>query len=245
MGSTMIHPTTGLHALGMVGGRPVWPIMGCAPDDPPVGDQGQQLPSSDGQQDGQRPDGVSEEEWAALGDPGRRALERERRTAREERRTRERLEQQLRERDQQQQNPPAPPAPETPGKGGKPGDTDVQALIDRAVQAALRPVLEQQAATAAERIRDRAQAIAAQVLHNPADAAVHLDLTTMVTASGDPDEQAIRDGLARLIEDRPYLAKPRDGRRAAEGSGQGAGSSTSQTLQQRTQAVLERMKTYG
>lgn len=29
-----IHPRTGLTAVGIVGGRPVWPIMGASPDDP-------------------------------------------------------------------------------------------------------------------------------------------------------------------------------------------------------------------
>lgn len=233
------HPFTGRQAVGIVGGRPVWPVMGGADDAPDAGAAGPAgggtEPAAAAPPAAERPDGVSEQEWAALGDPGRRAIERERRNARDERRQREQAE---RERDEARR---ATRSPEPPKPGQQ--QPDIAALIQQGIDAALRPVLQQQAATAAERIRDRAQSLAASVLHNPADAAVHLDLSSMVTAAGDPDEQAIRDGLARLIEERPYLARPVDGRRAADGSGQGAGSSVGLTLQQRVQEQLDLMKT--
>ena len=243
------HPHTGLTALGFVGGRPVWPCAGGAPDDGAGtgGDTGTDADKPDLQADGQagasRPEGITDEEWAALGDPGKRAIERERRANREAQRVLEQTRRELAE----ARKPATQQHSDDKGKGSennpdKAEQPDVAAIVEQAVAAALRPFQEQQAATAAQRVQDRAQSLAAALLHNAADAVSFLELSKMVTATGDPDEQAIRDGLAQLVEDRPYLAKPTDGRRAAPGSGQGAGAGGGQTIQQRVQAQLDLMK---
>ena len=62
---TKRHPLTGalLRAVGvMPDGKVVWPILGGDDTTPPI----------------ERPEGVTEEEWEALGDPGKKAIARER-----------------------------------------------------------------------------------------------------------------------------------------------------------------------
>ena len=62
------HPLTGalLEAVGVLpNGKVIWPILGGDDSNPPV----------------ERPEGVTEEEWEALGDPGKRAIVRERERA--------------------------------------------------------------------------------------------------------------------------------------------------------------------
>lgn len=185
----------------------------------------------------ERPEGVSEEEWAALGDPGRRAIERERRNAREAQRRAEAAERAAEETRRAAPQPPAPPAPPAPPTNEPP---DIAALVQTAVERTIQPLLARDVTRAAQRVQERAAAIAAEALIDPRDAG-SLDLSRMVTATGDPDEQAIRDGIARLVEERPHLARPITGRQAAPGSGQGAGGGSELTMQQKVQQQLALM----
>jgi hypothetical protein len=143
-----------------------------------------------------RPDGVSEGEWAALGDPGRTALRRERQARVE-------AERQLRAATAAQPQPaPAPP----PGRHAAPsGDPDIASLIRDAVTAAVAPLQErfaaQDQASAAQMIQERAAA----VLADPRDAAL-LD-PARISTDGRPDPARIDAELAALVRDRPHLVR--------------------------------------
>lgn len=190
-----------------------------------------------------RPDGVSEEEWNALGDPGRRALDRVRRQRDEARR------------DLEQRPAPPPPAnpatspsparPPAPSNGG-----DIADQIRQAVEAATAPLRQQLdqvgARSAAQVVADRVRTLAAERLQDPEDALRFLDPSRFVTAAGTPDDAAIRDGVTGLLEQRGYLARttppPADGLRyAAPNSGQGPGTPGAPSMAEQVQHELARM----
>jgi hypothetical protein len=107
-----IHPRTGLRAVGIAAGRPVWPIMGGSGDTPPPGATPPAVPqqppsqppapvphpppsqpSATGtQNESQDPPTAVEQ----LGDAGKKALDEERRARREAEKARKGLEDQLR-----------------------------------------------------------------------------------------------------------------------------------------------------
>jgi hypothetical protein len=67
-----IHPRTGLRAVGIVSGRPVWPILGASPDDPSNDDEPTDEPDDEptDEPNEDEPKGADQ-----LGDPGKRALD--------------------------------------------------------------------------------------------------------------------------------------------------------------------------
>lgn len=181
-----------------------------------------------------RPDGISEEEWNALGDPGKQAIVRER-TARAD------AERQLAAARARPTPPPgtpvtpAPAAPATapaqaspPPPATPPGaQPDLAALISHAVTAAVAPLQQRiegyETQTAAQRVHDAITSAAGDRFHDPADAFKNLDLTGVVDANGQPDGGKVTAALDKLLTDKPYLAKPTDGRRfASPGLGSGA-----------------------
>ncbi|GAA4120513.1 hypothetical protein GCM10022215_24240 [Nocardioides fonticola] len=193
-----------------------------------------------------RPDDIPEEEWAALGDPGQRALVRER----EARTKAERELAAARARPAPPKSPPttapAPAAPAAPAvqPGDQPDITKiVQDAVTTAVAAAVKPFQEREeqrdAEEAAARIRSATVDAAKDLLHDPTDAAAHIDLTTVTDGQGQADPAKIQDALKKLIEAKPHLAKT-DGRRYGQ-PGFGAGGSTA-PLEQRVQATLRRMQ---
>ena len=99
----------------------------------------------------EKPEGVSDAEWDALGDPGKQALVRERQARAD-------LEAQLAEARKPKPSPPAQKTGEEKGEAAKDaskGD-DLEARIAAAVQAALAPVQESQQQWQAEQLAARA-----------------------------------------------------------------------------------------
>lgn len=229
---TRRHPLTGLplQAVGVLpNGRVIWPILGGDDTIPPAGQQ--PPPAATGQQAApERPDGVTEEEWNALGDPGRAALSRER----EARQAAERALAASRARPtppkpatQQQPQQPAqqqPPAAQPPAsQGGQ--EVDVAKIVQQAVDAAVKPFREAEqrrdVETAAERVRDAVLAAAKPLLHDETDALTNVDLAGVVNDQGQADPTKVQAALDDLVKRKPHLAKTTQ-RVAPPGIGGGA-----------------------
>lgn len=171
----------------------------------------------------ERPDGISEDEWTALGDPGRTALHRER----EARQTAERALAAARARPAPPKppanEPPKPPANEPPKP--KDGDLDIEAIVTRAVEAAVKPFQDAEErrglAEAATKIQDDVVTAAKLRLHDPTDALTNIDLTKVVNDAGQADETKIKAELDALVVRKPHLAKPAAERLAPPGIGGG------------------------
>ncbi|MCM0622710.1 hypothetical protein [Nocardioides bruguierae] len=226
---TMRHPLTGrpLQAVGVLpNGRVVWPILGGDDTVPPV----------------ERPDGVSEEEWNALGDPGRAALNRER----EARQTAERALAASRAR-------PTPPKPTadgqqaTPQGGQQPSGTselDIDAIVRQAVAAAVKPFedreSEREVQAKADAVRTAVLDAAKNRLHDASDALAHVDMTAVIDDKGVADSAKVATALDDLVAKKPHLAKPAV-RQAP--SGIGGGAPANQTEGEKVAAALARMQT--
>lgn len=175
-----------------------------------------------------RPDGVSETEWAALGDPGKTALvrERQRATAAEQALAAHRAD------------------PPPTDKDGKP---DIAAIVQQAVQAAVNPLIERdaarEAAQAAEKIRDTVTTAAGERFHDASDALAQIDLTTLTDGNGAVDQTKLTAALDDLLTRKPHLGKAVDNRRRApDGSPIGATPiSATSSLEDRVKAQLALM----
>lgn len=193
------------------------------------------------------PEGVSEEEWNALGDPGKKAIVRERKA-------REDAERRLAARPpapapQPPAPAPGPPAPQPPAPApsatpGQPGGQDLAKLISDAVAAAVAPFeqREQQraAATAAQQVQDAVVTAARTHLHDPTDALANIDLTKVVGEDGAADTEKIGVELDELLKRKPHLAK--DTRRiAAPGVGPTVGGAQT-PMKEQVQSVLADMQ---
>ena len=179
----------------------------------------------------ERPSGVSEEEWDALGDPGKRALNRER-AAREQA-----------ERD-------LVSARSAERLGQKPKDTDaepvdINAIITQAVAAAIQPFQkaeEDRAAREAQSaLAEKVRAAAKERLHDDGDALAHLDLDKLAT-DGQPDDAKITAALDELVQAKPYLAKPADDRRRFDPGQPIGGNQHSVDAAEKVKEALDRMK---
>lgn len=221
----------------------------------PAGQSGQQAPA--------RPDGVSEEEWNALGDPGKQAILRERQARQQAesalaaararpappqqtsspggQTTQSAATQQSTQQTSgngeagQQQNP------QTPGTG-----PDFAAMIQQAVTAAVAPLQQRldarESQDAAQRVRDAVTAAAGDRFHNPADAFIGIDVASIVDENGRPNDVKIAESLNKLLEAKPYLAKPTDTRRfAPPGAGSTPGGSSA-PIQDQVKDTLARMQ---
>lgn len=171
----------------------------------------------------ERPDGVTEEEWAALSDPGRAALTRER----EARQAAERALAASRARPAPPKQPAAPATPPEPPKpqpatGDQP---DIAAIVQQAVQAAVKPFVEREeqreTQAAAEKVRTAVLDAAKDKLHDATDALANIDLTTIVTDQGTADAEKLKTALDDLVTRKPHLAKSTT-RQAPVGIGGGA-----------------------
>ena len=157
----------------------------------------------------EQPEGVSDEEWQALGDPGKRAIVRERERA-------TKAENDLaavRAAKPKPAPPKAPPAPNGEPKPADPESPDVAALIQQAVTAAMAPLIERdQQREATDRTRavvDAVREAAKGKLHDSGDALVHLDLTTLVDEAGNADAAKVTAAIDGLMRDKPHLAAQR------------------------------------
>lgn len=241
--SGKIHPLTGrpIQALGFrCDGRPIWPILGGddTVDPPEPGNAG---PT--------RPDGISEDEWTALGDPGRAAIVRER----EARQNAERALAASRARP----TAPQPDKDKDKAKGGdkpgggsdadKPGDgVDIESIVQRAVAAAVKPFQdrddEREAQQAADRVVTAVLEAAKPRFHDATDAIAQIDLTTVLDGNGQPDAAKITTAIDELVTRKPHLAKVVDERRhAATDVGPTPGGST-RPLNDRVNDKLSRMQ---
>ncbi len=196
-----IHAFTGLQAVGLVNGRPVWPVKGGSDDhtdDSSSSDQSDE--GDDGDSDGE--DSTESDEEKPLGPAGEKALVAEkakRRAEASKRRVAEaeivRLNAEL-------------------AKGTESSDTpDVETIQAEADKVAT--------AKASQRIlRSEIKAAAAGKLADPADAHKFLDLTQFeVDDDGNVDEDEIAEAITDLIQKKPYLAA-QSGKRF-NGSGDG------------------------
>lgn len=187
----------------------------------------------------ERPEGVTEDEWTALGDPGRAALSRER----EARQTAERALAATKARPAPPKATETPKAPEVKPESGKTDSPDVAALIEQAVQAAIKPLVEREQArdtqAAAEKIQQVVLDAAKDRLHDASDAIANIDLTTVVNDQGQADAAKIATALEGLIKNKPHLAKATQ-RFAPPGIGGGAPATGSEA--DRVKAVLAEMQ---
>ncbi len=194
-----------------------------------------------GEADPQRPDGVSEDEWSALGDPGKRAIVRER-----ERATRAEQEAAALRASRPKPTPPKP-APASQQEPQQHGEPDIAAIVQQAVAAAIAPFQQRDEERRAE---DSARAIAKAVsdaaatrLHDPSDALGNLDLTGLTDGAGSPDAAKITAALDDLVKRKPHLAKVTDGRvRPAPGSMIGGAPSPVASEDERVKAALAKMQ---
>lgn len=218
---------------GMTAGNPApepEPPAGGGTDDPP-----------------ERPEGVAEDEWNSLGDPGKRAIVRERNRADAAERT-------LAASRARPTPPPRPtPAPAPAPTGGgqtdppKPsGDQpDIATLIQQTVAAALKPITEREEQRtideAADKVRSAVVDAAKPVLHDATDALAAIDLTTVIDANGVADPTKVKAALDDLVARKPHLAKPaQQQRQAPPGIGGGAPAAASEG--EKVAAALARMQ---
>jgi hypothetical protein len=187
-----VHPFTGLTALAVIGDRPVWPVLGGAPDDEdqdekdtgtdedaPAEDTGT---DEDAEDTGTGEDQDEDGEDKPLGPKGEKALAAEKARRRAEAKRRRELEAELAELK----------------TGGQADDPDT--IRRQAEQAAT--------AKANQRIvRAEVRAVAAGKLADPKDALTFIDLDQFeVDENGDVDSDEIADAITDLINRKPYLA---------------------------------------
>lgn len=189
-----------------------------------------------GGQPADRPEGVSEEEWTALGDPGRAAIIRERQARQEAER-----------RLAAAQARPAPPGGsqgdgqagggqggqngqngngnQGAGQGGQQGAPDIAAIVQQAVADAVKPFQEaeerRRVDEAAGKVRAAVLEAAGARLHDPTDALGNVDLTQVVDGNGAVDPAKVAAALDALVSKKPHLAKSGQ-RYAPPGIGGGA-----------------------
>ncbi|GAA0989223.1 hypothetical protein Q7689_09765 [Nocardiopsis tropica] len=217
-----VHPFTGLTAFAVIGGRPVWPVLGGAPDDEDqdekdAGDEDAPAEDNDTDEDTEgTSDGPDEdEEDAPLGPKGVKALAAEKERRRTEARRRRELEAELAELK----------------SGGKKDDPD---QIRRQAE---------QAATAKANtrlLRAEVRAVAAGKLSDPKDALKFLDLDQFeVGEDGDVDTQEITDAIEGLLASKPYLAAATAKR--FQGTGDGGAARKAARPEQLTRDDVKRM----
>lgn len=208
----------------------------------------------------ERPDGVSEQEWEALGDPGRNALVRERERAQ----AAERALAASRAR-------PAPPKGAQPGADHQPateqqqpaqqqtsapgqveqlatgGQPDIAAIVQQAVAAAVKPFQERdeqrEAERAAQTIQSAVMDAAKDRFHDATDALASIDLTQVTDGNGGVDQNKVGIALEDLLKRKPHLGKVVDDRRYAQAGAGAAPAGSSRPLDDRVQAMLTEMQT--
>lgn len=199
-----------------------------------------QLPAGQPADAPQRPDGVSEDEWSALGDPGKRALVRERDRA-------TRAEHDLAAARSASAPKPAPPKQDPPGGQGEQQQGDIAAIVQQAVAAAIAPFQQaQQQREAEDAARQVAQAVTTEAdtrLYDPSDALSNLNLAELTDGSGRPDPTKITAALDDLVKRKPHLAKVVDTRpHPGAGSFLGGGAAPAVSMDDQVKAALAKMQ---
>lgn len=222
-----LHPLTGqpIRAIGFrPNGEPLWPILGGDPsNDPP-----------------ERPEDVPEEEWDALGDPGKQALVR----VRQERDAARTAEADLKRQLAAARAKPAPPKSDDKHKADQQGgEIDIAAIVQQAVEAAVKPFTEREeqreAEEAAGKVQEAVLSAAETILHDKTDALTGIDLVAVVDDQGHADPAKIKSALDDLVKRKPHLAKSTT-RLAPPGIGGGAPAGA--TDAEKVKAVLADMQ---
>jgi len=217
-----VHPFTGLTALAVIGGRPVWPVLGGAPDEEDTHeDKDEDGPDEDAEQESADTEGTSggdsdeDEEDAPLGPKGVKALAAEKERRRAEAKLRRELEAELAELK----------------AGGKKDDPET--IRREATQAAT-------AKANTRLLRAEVRAVAAGKLSDPKDALKFLDLDQFeVDEDGDVDTQEITDAIDDLLSSKPYLAAATAKR--FQGTGDGGAARKAARPKQLTKSDLKTM----
>ena len=187
-----------------------------------------------------QPDGVSDSDWAALGDPGKRAIVRERERATTAERDLAALRATLRPKPTP---PPAPPKQDDPPV--TPKADDIAALISAAVEAAIAPLRQ-------EREHDAAEASARRVVESvskqaegrfidPSDA-LGIDMAGIVDDQGQADVAKVTAALDALLRAKPHLAKPATDDRRRPGADAMLGGTPTTPEADRVKSALARMQ---
>jgi|GEM_PF-3022629 len=212
-----------------------WPIPAGGSDDGPAGDEppeagdgtgepaGGAAPQGDGAYD--KPDDVSDEEWSALGDPGKQALVRTKESAKQARQ--KAADEAARAAALQAQIDELKNASES----------DTEKLVREATEQATKNVTKQ---ANARIISAEVRAQAAGKLADPADAIKFLDLTKFeADDTGAVDEAAISAAIDQLVESKPYLAPQR--RDGFQGTADGGARKDASKPSQLTEDDVKRM----
>lgn len=205
-----VHPVTGLTALAVIGGRPVWPVMGGdgtndgdtnpptegnEPDEPGENQNNGEVDSSSDGDDGDE---------NALGDAGKKALDATKAKWKSERDRRKELERQLAE------------ATRPKGEGDEPTPDQIRADAEQAATAKANKRI----------IRAELKAAATGKLADPSDVNHFIDLDAFdVNDQGDVDPDDIAEAITDLLERKPHLAA--GPKRRFQGSGDGGAGRTS------------------
>lgn len=213
-----VHPFTGLTAVGIVAGRPVWPIRGGS-EDADTGDEQDTDTDAEGDDGGTADDETDDQ---PLGPAGEKALAAEKDRRKAEAARRRAAEQRIADLEAQL---------------NKSGEDDTQSVDLIKAEAA-----KEANRAAAERIvKSEVKAAAAGKLADPADAYKFLDLSEFeVDEDGNVDEAEIADAIADLIERKPYLAA-QGGARKNHGSADGGARKGSARPSQLTREQLKSM----
>lgn len=195
-----------------------------------------------GDQPPERPSDIDEADWNALGDPGKRAIVRER--ARAEAAERALAASRARPTPPKPADKPKPDDKKADPPKSKDGDTtDFAAIIEQAVQAAVKPFVEREqqrdAESAANKVRDAVIEAAKPRLHDATDALTGIDLAGVVNDQGQADPEKVKTALDDLIKRKPHLAKTTE-RIAPPGIGGGGPADT--TDAEKVKAVLADMQ---
>lgn len=220
-----IHPLTGLTAIGWRNARrgeeglqPIWPVIGAAPED----EDGEEGDAGDGDESGEGGDGEEAVEGEdALGDAGKRALDKMKADLKAEKAKRKAAEAAV----------AAAQAAQQSGNGAD-DKPDLDALKAQALA-------EARAETLRERALDKLEARAGRRFTDPADARAHLAgrLDDFVDGA-QIDTQAIDDALDELLTAKPYLAATA---KRFVGTGDGGARKGSTEPVQLTDADLKKM----
>jgi hypothetical protein len=206
-------------------------------------------PADDGQGGNnppERPTDIPEGDWNSLGDAGKQVIVRER----EARQAAERALAAARAKPappkKAADTPPAPGGQATKVEPPKPdagGQIDIAAIVQQAVEAAVKPFAdrEEQRETlqAADRVQTAVLEAAKPLLHDATDALAGIDLTSVVNDQGVADPEKVKTALADLVTRKPHLAKSPE-RKAPIGIGGGLPAGA--TDAEKVKAVLADMQ---
>lgn len=233
-----VHAFTGLTAIGLLpSGRPVWPVMGGAPDDGEQAGDGQET-ADDAAGDGdaaQADDaGDVETDDKPLGEKGEKALAAEKDKRKAEAAKRRAAEKRATELE-------AELAKARKGQKAEPAkdDDSAQAVDPEEIRREAREQARVEAAR--ERVLDKIEVAAAKTFADPADAAALLlrgkEIEDFLD-DGKPDVEAIQDALTALLKNKPYLGATAQGGKRFQGTvDAGAKPVTPQRSRSLTEAV--------